>query len=73
MAKRIEPVEAKPEMPACSGCRYWIARGVDLGSAVGECHRFPPSGGVERPTAFGPLTLAILTRANGFCGEFQRK
>ncbi len=77
MAKQTAPQKAepapKPDTASCETCRFWFRRGEDLGATIGECRRYPPAGGIERPTAFGPLMLSVLTRSSGFCGEFKTK
>lgn len=71
MARRFDTQPKAPALPgsdpACKDCRFWVSHEADLGS----CRRYPPSGGIKQPTAYGPLILPVITPADHYCGEHQ--
>jgi hypothetical protein len=69
VARRVDAqpkaVEAQAPALACRTCRHY-APGDDQ---HGQCRRYPPAGGPNGVTAFGPITLPVVTPADFWCGE----
>lgn len=67
-------ITAKPEPqkpPACSDCRFFVARAEKSdGALMGTCHRYPPQIDAEGEAVW-PYMLG--NRGDAWCGEFQPK